>query len=90
MTGLVARRARLPTTYGALYSSSGTTEERRGQPWGSGLGHQPEPRTYPRGRFFVALFRNARRISGCRLSEIPSLDASIAVAAGVRPSLAAI
>jgi hypothetical protein len=39
MTGLVARRARLPTTYGALYSSSGTTEERRRQPWGSGLGH---------------------------------------------------
>lgn len=91
MTDLVARRARLPPTFGGLYSSSGTTEERRRQPpWGSGLRHQPEPRTYPRGRFFVALFRNARRISDCKLSEIPSLDASIAVAAGVRPSLAAI
>ena len=63
------------------------------QPWGFPVKDwdiNRKQRTYSPRRFFVPLLRNARRISGCRLSEIPSLDASIAVAPGLRPSLAAI
>ena len=68
-------------------------KNRRRQPWGFPVKDwaiNRKQRTYSPRRFFVPLLRNARRISGCRLSEIPSFDASIAVALGLRPSLAAI